>query len=409
MKKLFLLFVISCSMVLHAEIDERVSDVYFANGVDTNESSAYESLNFIIKPTVEKEYSVAYASVHKWGVAYNNTWGTVGKGFFLLDFVESAMQKLQTGNSVLDYISTMSTPLGRLVWLVHNADLKEQVRKYKESIRDGHGVIVIAHSQGNLFTNEAYDALDPWMQQYFHMIGVASPTDRVAGNGPHVSFDNDPVGILGLHAGHDIKNPRRYMAGPNAVGGYIDVPDTLFHSFSYYTDTNLTLKPGTANGKNIITTGTNFSEAHDKIFAFVHEKISHHKYAPSQWQKKREVGTCSAGGCERRIIVEHKYDANLSRQMADIEVFPFSEVLKLYSVPDENNVSHYVKALYGGISTEKVSASNPGVCYVLHGTGEAIAPSRAPTAKNGVVTVGLSWEDADIDLDENIIQSANPA
>ena len=43
-------------------------------------------------------------------------------------------------------------------------------------VKDGHGVIVIAHSQGNLFTNRAYKELGKssavydfiWMQKYFH-------------------------------------------------------------------------------------------------------------------------------------------------------------------------------------------------------------------------------------------------
>ena len=38
----------------------------------------------------------------------------------------------------------------------HYADLSLQVKKYKDSIKNGHKVLLVAHSQGNLFTNEVF-------------------------------------------------------------------------------------------------------------------------------------------------------------------------------------------------------------------------------------------------------------
>ena len=41
----------------------------------------------------------------------------------------------------------------------HYADLSLQVKKYKDSIKNEHKVLLVAHSQGNLFAQEAYKRL----------------------------------------------------------------------------------------------------------------------------------------------------------------------------------------------------------------------------------------------------------
>ncbi|HFD13897.1 MAG TPA: hypothetical protein ENJ34_01180, partial [Epsilonproteobacteria bacterium] len=48
---------------------------------------------------------------------------------------------------------------------VHDEDLRIQVESYKWSIKSGHAVVVVSHSQGNLFALQAYDDLqktDAW-------------------------------------------------------------------------------------------------------------------------------------------------------------------------------------------------------------------------------------------------------
>ncbi|WP_345975310.1 hypothetical protein [Sulfurimonas sp. HSL3-7] len=58
----------------------------------------------------------------------------------------------------------------------HTNDLTEQIKNYKNSINAGNQVIVIAHSQGNYFTNEAYDALSPCEQKAVCMLGTTKKT-----------------------------------------------------------------------------------------------------------------------------------------------------------------------------------------------------------------------------------------
>jgi hypothetical protein len=81
---------------------------------------------------------------------------------FLSDNLESALQKFGWFG------------LRDLLGDVHGVDLHLQVKKYKNSISSGHKVLVVAHSQGNMFAGEAYNALPLWMRNYFEAVSVAS-------------------------------------------------------------------------------------------------------------------------------------------------------------------------------------------------------------------------------------------
>ena len=73
MKKILLIFFFSISF-LSAEINEYLSDVYFANGIDTSEDDAKLSLEDI-NDSVRIKYPEAYKSVKNWQVSYNHTHG----------------------------------------------------------------------------------------------------------------------------------------------------------------------------------------------------------------------------------------------------------------------------------------------------------------------------------------------
>ena len=117
----------------------------------------------------------------------------------------------------------------------HGRDLSAQVQNYKQSIKDGHGVIVIAHSQGNYYTNESYEQLPQWMKQYFHMFGVATPANHVAGydagdtSAPYVLFHNDIINaiVTGLSSNRD--NPIRHTAKFPAIFLYLNVGSDLYN------------------------------------------------------------------------------------------------------------------------------------------------------------------------------------
>lgn len=87
-----------------------------------------------------------------------------------LFLIESLFQKI----GITEYLDKLRKLGDELKKTVHDADLNLQIEKYKDSIKEGHKVLVVAHSQGNLFTYEAYRKLPTWMQNYWEAVGVAS-------------------------------------------------------------------------------------------------------------------------------------------------------------------------------------------------------------------------------------------
>ena len=78
MKKILLIFFFSISF-LSAEINEYVSDVYFANGIDTSYSQAKKSRDDLNISTMIK-YPKAYKSVKNWQISYNHPRSHVIRG-----------------------------------------------------------------------------------------------------------------------------------------------------------------------------------------------------------------------------------------------------------------------------------------------------------------------------------------
>ena len=177
MKKLLLIFLLFVPLFVFAEIDECKTDIYFANGILTKQRTAIDNAG-LLEDSIIETFGFAYYTqkIGKVDYAYNHTIG------FFSDGIETFLQKFGW--------LALRDALGD----VHGTDLGRQIQKYKASISSGHKVLVVAHSQGNLFTREAYLGLDPWMRDYFEAISVASPmsADIKAGT-PRIDWDNDFV------------------------------------------------------------------------------------------------------------------------------------------------------------------------------------------------------------------------
>jgi len=152
-------------------------------------------------------------------------------------------------------------------------DVLDHKKAYIQSVKNGLGVVVVAHSQGNLFVNRAYnDLYSPveatnykWVQRYFHVLGVASPANNVIGlNSPYITFDNDMIQLVPDSLKTNIINPKRYYF-KNAAGEEVE---TLYsvraHSFlTSYLATDITRKV---------------------ILEHISKSVQQHKEAQSQWE-----------------------------------------------------------------------------------------------------------------------------
>ena len=63
-----------------------------------------------------------------------------------------------------------------------NPSIQKHVDKYNEDLCRGDKVIVVAHSQGNLYANIAYGGIDEARKDGFGIVSVANPSWRVAGD-----------------------------------------------------------------------------------------------------------------------------------------------------------------------------------------------------------------------------------
>jgi hypothetical protein len=74
---------------------------------------------------------------------------------------------------------------------VKDADLTAHVSRYQSDLASGKRVIVLAHSQGNFYANQAHSRLPS--TQGFSIVAVGTPASFTAGGGPHITLTNDEV------------------------------------------------------------------------------------------------------------------------------------------------------------------------------------------------------------------------
>ncbi len=188
MKKIVLLLIFISVSMFGIE-----TDVYFANGVLTKPNEAKENAKLLRKKLNRPD-------VPDVKVAYNHTYDLPklpekNGGY---DFFESLRQKLSATELVDSFVSYVTD--GKYT-TAHKLDLDKQITQYQSSIESDKKVLVVAHSQGNLFTNEAYGAIkDMGYGDKFDAVSVASPMfSSIKSDTVTYSWDNDLVADLALN------------------------------------------------------------------------------------------------------------------------------------------------------------------------------------------------------------------
>lgn len=184
--------------------DNKETIIFFGNGVKTVKKKANDSKN-IVKHRLKAELSPEEFEMLKFDVSYNGT------HTLPLDLLESALQIL-TGNIsrfwryflgldpmpdwFAEKLIILASALDKSALLTTDS-LKNHITTYRTAIAEGKKVILVAHSQGNLFGNQAYSLLDSGERQSFGMISVANMDSNVLGNttqdAPYTTLINDKV------------------------------------------------------------------------------------------------------------------------------------------------------------------------------------------------------------------------
>lgn len=218
------------TLILYAS--PRYIDFYYANGMmgetKTKEKDTWKeyvkTLQYI-NPDISSENStakVAYNANELWGIgdAIEVVFQKLIGDIISWGKVQRLLREYVMDNDLIEYFNGLSQAF-------NSEDLQVQINAYKTSLRKDHSLIVVAHSQGNFFTNKVYETLSSCQQHSFKMIGVASPSAVVSGGGARTSFDNDPVPLISL-APTTVTNKNRFI-----IGG-VDLPSFSYHAFQYY-------------------------------------------------------------------------------------------------------------------------------------------------------------------------------
>ena len=92
--------------------------------------------------------------------------------------------------SVMDELSEVSSTAS---W-VNDEDVRRHVGVYFDAVMEGKKVLVVSHSQGNLYANAAYAQMSArGRAKSFGIVGAATPASVVGGGGPYTSLENDLV------------------------------------------------------------------------------------------------------------------------------------------------------------------------------------------------------------------------
>ena len=191
MKSIFILFLIVLN--LHANTEACKTDVYFGNGVWNDREDAKESMkklkefvqienpNFFSVSNEDVTYSIKYMHnktdgkiedlIETYWQLYVN--GQVSEGYFT--FVARVL-------NVLDFNFDFQAKIKDIINNYH-LNLTEMDDRYrKESFDLNHNVLLVAHSQGNLFGNQLYNTLSTEEKKRFTMVSVGTPASHVLGN-----------------------------------------------------------------------------------------------------------------------------------------------------------------------------------------------------------------------------------
>ncbi len=308
-------------------INECKTDIYFGNGVWNSQDDAEKSiieLQKIIDKVIIKNDPKLQAKYGQIKLQYNWSYGE------MMDLLETFYQLKETEQieeeyffSFIDYliktadkdikneyIKAMREQIINLVTILEENEVDSMLTKYyEESFKLSHKVLLISHSQGNLFANRIYDKINPTgYKDYFANMQIASPASEVnASKGDYVTLSTD------LTSFDPVINFIPGSMRPNASGN---------------------------NGHKLVSAYLSQADPLNKITTKIKQLLANLDTEPSQWELDNEL---NKGTKDFKITLKHRFDTTIT-SMQDIEVYPFKPSAKLYHVTDNTGGNGWVKA-----------------------------------------------------------------
>jgi hypothetical protein len=202
--------------------------IYFGNGMFNSIMEArlsMSALQILIgdeTPDGEKiRYSFSYNQNEKWWLQLIQV--LVQKDFDIWDsFLSYIRDSSETPESVRDEIKSIYSEASANNYII-DTDLRSHVDHYRADIFEGKKVVVVAHSQGNFYANNAYGRVG---SKGFGIVSVATPANFVKGGGYHTTLTNDLVIalvrlIMGALDGNVTNSYRYGWLNHNFIGAYM--------------------------------------------------------------------------------------------------------------------------------------------------------------------------------------------
>jgi hypothetical protein len=181
--------------------------VLYLNGVDVKKADAVKSkdkLDQVVTNTIGADQ----ADCITFDFVYNTN-----EPLFL-DFLEAGMQKAEEevgsieafwetylrglaqgffpsfASLVESYFSTVDTVI-EVGEYVLGDQLNEHLVRYRQELNQNRTIVLVGHSQGNLYASAAWNLFTTSERERTHVIAVATPSNTVPGGGPYTTLHKD--------------------------------------------------------------------------------------------------------------------------------------------------------------------------------------------------------------------------
>lgn len=302
---LFLVLIVASTSAAADPEYKKDTSIFFGNGILTTEEAAISNLRSLRGLLISEINDPELESQLTFDIAYNHSGLDDGQGTIrsaIEDLLEAGIQiegldlvqhwRAVSGiaqetsetftDALVQIVSEGLADIAENIVLAQNPAVQEHIDKYNQLLGECKRVVVVAHSQGNLYANVANLGIEPTLADGFGIVSVANP-DNMVGNGtePYTTLYKDLV-IAAVELLYNSANPnvRNY--------GVLEIPDP-FHGHDFvenYLDTSRPAKEKIINDlvgmieqvqdfDNIdycgwlafyASTNTLFREPYDKVF-----------------------------------------------------------------------------------------------------------------------------------------------
>lgn len=175
--------------------------VMFGNGVWNDAEDTDESRRILEDVLEIHVLGTNLKGIIKYDTSHNPSEGK------LLDLLETFEQTIQTNYSkfweflsgldlmpdiLQDKLKEIAAEIDADI-VSANPSVQEHIVVYDTYLREENVVVLVAHSQGNLYGNIAYLGLDQQYIDGFGIVSVANPDSYIAGGGPYTTIDEDQI------------------------------------------------------------------------------------------------------------------------------------------------------------------------------------------------------------------------